>query len=113
MPCDVTPRRGQTFVQRISEVELALRRLEQSLQTGIVRIVIAPNGAVALAGWRLEERADLSDVCAVRSLTVQNSWQLRQAIAKAEAMQGRKVDVRAVAAGTHSHDGGRTWDKGH
>ena len=31
-----------------------------------------------------------------------------EAEARAEAQQGRKVNVRAIAAGVHSHDG-KTW----
>jgi hypothetical protein len=29
--------------------------------------------------------------------------------ARAEAIAGRTVDARTIAAGVHSHDGGRTW----
>lgn len=109
MPCLSTPRAGQTLAQRMSQVDAALKRLEQYLQTGSVRIQIAPNGAVAFAGWK--DRDDVTDVCAMRSLTATNSWALRQAVARAEAMQGRKVNTNAVAAGFHSHDDGQTWGK--
>lgn len=40
-----------------------------------------------------------------------NSWELRQAVARAEAQQGRKVNAHAVASGLHSHDGGKNWEK--
>jgi hypothetical protein len=113
MPCLSTPRAGQSLVQRMSQVEQALKRLEQALQTGSVRVQIAPNGAIAFVGWKAEDRVDVSDVCAYRSLASTNSWALRQAVARAESQQGRKVNAHAVAAGVHSHDGGRTWHGGH
>jgi hypothetical protein len=111
MPCDTKLREGVTLVERMSEIKLALARLERYLSTGSVRVTIGPNGAVALAGWK--DRDDVTDVCAVRTLYAANSWALRQAIARAEQTQGRKVNVTAVAAGVHSHDGGHTWHPGH
>jgi hypothetical protein len=55
----------------------------------------------------------VTDVCAYRTLTASNSWALRQAVAKAEQLAGRKVSAAQVAAGTHSHDGGKTFGPGH
>lgn len=111
MPCDTRLRENQTLTDRNNQIQAALRRLEQYLQTGTVRITIAPNGAVAFAGW--QDRDDVTDVCAYRTLAANNSWALRQAQAKAEAMAGRRVNAFAVAAGHHSHDGGKTWHGGH
>lgn len=113
MPCDTILREGVTLPQRIKAIDAALKRLEQYLTTGKATIAIAPNGAIAFKGWALTERDDVSDVCAYRTLASQNSWALRQAVARAEATQGRKVNAKAIAAGTHSHDGGGTWHKGH
>ena len=109
MPCDSVRRENQTLQDRMAEVKRALERLERSLQSGSVRVQIAPNGAIAFAGW--SDRDDVTDVCAYRTLAAQNSWALRQAVARAEASQGRKVNPNAVAAGHHSHDGGRTWSR--
>ena len=109
MACDTRLRSGQTLAQRIDQVKASLKRLEQYLATGSVRVVIAPNGAVTFAGWSTAERDDLSDVCAYRTLAHENSYVLRQAVMRAEAMSGRKVNPQAVAAGFHSHDHGRTW----
>jgi hypothetical protein len=113
MPCDTRLREGQTLPQRVKAIDLALKRLEQYLQTGKVQIGIAPNGAITFKGWATEDRDDVTDVCAYRTLASQNSWALRQAVAKAEAQTGRKVNAHAVAAGHHSHDGGKTWHGGH
>ena len=113
MPCDTRLRAGQTLSQRVKAIDAALKRLEQYLTTGKTSIVIAPNGAIALKGWTAEDRDDVTDVCAYRTLASQNSWALRQAVAKAEALQGRKVNTKTIAAGVHSHDGGGTFHKGH
>jgi hypothetical protein len=113
MPCDTILSSGQTLVQRVKAIDLALKRLEQYLTAGRITIGIAPNGAITFKGWSINDRDDVSDVCALRTLRAQNSWALRQAIARAEAQTGRKVNMRAVEAGVHSHDGGKTWHPGH
>jgi hypothetical protein len=95
----------------MTQVEKAIRRLETQLGTGQVKVGIAPNGAVVFQGWA--DRDDIVDACAFRTLQAQSSFALRQAIARAEATSGRRVNANAVAMGLHSHDGGRTWDKGH
>lgn len=113
MPCDTQLQAGQTLEQRNSEISQALRRLEAALQSGSVKVTIAPNGALAFAGWTAAARDRVTDVCAYRTLTAGGSWALRQAVAKAEGLSGRKVNVSAIAAGVHSHDGGKTWHGGH
>jgi hypothetical protein len=109
MPCDTTLRKEQTLVDRNAEIKRALARLEASLKAGRVSAVIGPTGAVALKGWT--DRDDITDVCAIRTLQASNSWELRQAIAKAEMQSGRKMNPNAVAAGHHMH--GDKWHKGH
>jgi hypothetical protein len=108
MPCLSTPRKGQTLQARISQVDAALKRLTQYLTTGRVTIGIAPNGAVSFNGWK--DRDDVSDVCAYRAMAAENSFALRQAVARAEALSGRKVNAAAVAQGWHTHDG-QNWSK--
>jgi hypothetical protein len=109
MACLSTPKKNQTLSERIKEVDSALKRLEQYLQTGTVRVGIGTNGALVFNGW--QDRDGISDVCAFQSLSVQNSWVLRQSILKAEGMSGRKVNPKAIAAGYHSHDNGHTFSK--
>ena len=110
MPCTARLRNEeQTFAERVAEVESALKRLERYLQTGAVKLKIGPSGAVTFVGW--QDRDDISDTCAVRSLMAQGSAAFRQALVRAEAVQGRKMNPQAVAAGVHSHDGGKTWSK--
>lgn len=113
MPCDTRIEPGITAAQRKETVKKALSRLEAALTAGRVKIKIGPNGAVAFDGWKPDDRDYVTDVCAYRTLTSNNSWALRQAVAKAEQLQGRKVNAHAVASGTHSHDGGETWHPGH
>lgn len=119
MPCDSTPRRVrdpetgrdrvQTKPERIAETVTALARLEAALKIGTVRAVVGRTGGVAFVGqW---DRRGISDACAYRALTQKGSSELRMALAKAEAVAGRQVDKQAVAAGLHSHDGGKTWGK--
>ena len=107
MACESRLRAGQTLEQRSTQIQGALKRLETSLGTGIVKIGIAPNGAIVFNGWK--DRDDVTDACAYRSLTASSSWALRQAVARAEAQSGRKVNARAIEAGWHSHDGGSSW----
>jgi hypothetical protein len=102
---------GQTLIERMAQVEEALARLRASLTSGRVRVAIGPRGEVSFSGW--EDRDGVNDACAYRALAVANSWELRQAVARAEAQSGRKVNAHAVASGAHSHDGGKTWHKGH
>lgn len=111
MPCDYTPRPEQTLQERMSEVDRAVARLRESLATGRVQVRIGPTGAIAFQGWDPKDRAGLSDACTYRVMTVQGSWELRQAVARAELTQGRKVNAQAIAAGVHSHDGGKSWGR--
>lgn len=111
MPCDTQVLPGQTLEQRNREIDEALRRLESQLQAGQVVVKIGANGAIAFDSWANRDR--VTDVCAYRALTLKNSFALRRAIATAEARSGRKVNPRAVAAGVHSHDGGKSWHPGH
>lgn len=93
--------------RRAREIETALERLERYLSAGTVKVVVGPTGAVAFKGWN--DRDEIMDACAFRRLTAKGSSALRMALARAEAMAGRKMDPRAVNAGVHSHDGGKTW----
>lgn len=113
MPCDTIRDSNETIAERAAEVKAALAKLEAELNLGRVGIKISPTGAIAFTNWKKDDRNDVTDVCAYRTLSIQGSFALRQAVTKAEAQQGRKVNQAAVASGTHSHDGGKTWDKGH
>lgn len=111
MACDTMRRPGETVDQRKARAQASTARLEAALTAGTVKLKIGPQGAIAFEGWDAASRDGLTDACGFRRLTAKVSWALRQAVAKAEALAGRKVDQAAVNAGLHSHDGGKTWAK--
>lgn len=106
MPCDTVKLTEESKVLQ----RTALQKLESMLALGQAQAVVSPTGAVAFRGWQ-GEKAGLTDVCAYRRLLASNSPGLRKALARAEALAGRKVDQRVVSAGVHSHDGGKTWGR--
>src|SRR3990167_319900 len=108
MPCMTQP---DLTVQRKLDMQNAIARLDQMLDAGIVKVVVGATGAIAFKGlWRSN---GVSDLCAYRALIASNSPALRRAVMRAEALAGRGVNVQAITAGTHSHDGGATWHAGH
>ena len=106
MPCDTV--KELSDYQREQQQE-ALDRLEGMLNNGTVNVRVSANGAIAFNGWSEQDRAGLYDLCAYRRLSAENSPELRAAVMRAEAMAGTKVNERTIAAGVHSHDGGKTW----
>ena len=109
MACESYRQQGQSLEQRNAEIKRKLRELEQKLRAKSVQLGIGPNGAIVFRGWKKEDRGGVSDACAFRSLSAEGSWALRQAV----AATGKKVNVNAVASGSHSHDDGLHWSKGH
>lgn len=55
------------------------------------------------------DRSKVTDLCAFRALRILGSAPLRTALARAEALAGRKADMAVIGRGVHSHDGGKTW----
>lgn len=104
MPCTTQPNLSALQKQRMQD---AITRLGSALANGEASVVVSSSGALAFRGW--DKRDGVSDLCAYRALTSSNSPSLRAAVLRAEAMAGRKIDPRAIAAGVHSHDGGQTW----
>lgn len=109
MACDTrTMNAAQTLTQRKDQVKEAVARLERGLDIGTVKVVVGPSGAITFRGSSLGDDK-ITDACAYRRLLSSGSAALRRQLARAEAVAGRKVDPRAIAAGEHSHDGGNTW----
>lgn len=104
MPCTSQPNMTPSARQL---QQAALARLDSAIARGSVRVVIGREGAIAFRGW--QDREGISDLCAYRALAASNSPSLRRAIARAEAISGNKLNARAIASGTHSHDGGATF----
>lgn len=114
MPCDTRLKKGQTISQRAAEVRKVVERVSSLVASGNVRVVVdKKTGGVAFTGLVASERDDVTDACIYRRLMATGSALARAQIAKAEQMAGRTVDRQAIAAGVHSHDGGRSWHQGH
>lgn len=108
MACDTRLKRGQTIGQRAEEVRRAVNSLSQALAMRQIKPVIGPQGAIAFPGWD-KDRDGVTDACAYRRIMATGSALAKAEIARAEQMSGRKVNMAAVGAGVHSHDGGKTW----
>jgi hypothetical protein len=107
MPCTTNP---NLTVEKKELQRGALARLQAAIGAGTVQVVVAARtGAFALRGWKDEDREGVSDLCAYRALI--NTPEMRRAIVRAQAITGTPIDQRAIAAGVHSHDGGRTWGR--
>ena len=104
MPCLNEP--NQTL-ERITEKLDALKRLQQSIALGTVKVIVGRTGSIAFRNWN--DRKGLTDLCAYRAIA--NTPGMRRALVRAEAMSGNRLDPRAIAQGEHSHDGGATWSR--
>lgn len=111
MPCDTIREPEETPEDRKRTIMETVARLEAGLSSGQVKVKVGPSGGVAFAGWPQSTRNGVTDLCAFRRLQSMNSAPLRMALARAEALAGRKADPRAIASGLHSHDGGSTWGR--
>jgi hypothetical protein len=78
-------------------VDAALAELVKQLVAGTATAVIGPDGSIAFDGWT--ERSDLTDACAYRVLLERDDWEMKQAIARAETMAGRALNVNAINGG--------------
>lgn len=113
MVCDTRLKPNQTIQQRKAEVLKAVEKLERGLMSGRVKPKISVGGAIAFEGWNDLDRDGVTDNCAYRRIMSSGSALALAALAKAEALAGRKVDRTVVNSGVHSHDGGVTWHGGH
>ncbi len=112
MACDTQyTKPNQTITERKEEIRATMVQLSADLAAGRVKVTVGPQGAVAFAGWT--ERKAITDACAYRRIMATGSPLAKAKIQAAEALSGRTVNKQTVAAGVHSHDGGRTWHKGH
>lgn len=112
MVCDTKwTKAGQTLTERKKEISETVAQLSRDLAAGRIKVVIGQQGAVAFDGWT--NRAAITDACAYRRIMATGSPLAKAKIAAAEALSGRSVNRATVTAGVHSHDGGRTWHKGH
>lgn len=114
MVCETRRRRGQSLNERKLEVKKVIYDINSLIATGKVKPVVdRKTGAIAFQGFDENLRDDVTDACVYRQLMISGSSLTKAKIAQAEAMAGRTVNKEAVAAGIHSHDGGRTFGPGH
>jgi hypothetical protein len=111
MACDtrlISP--NQTLSQRKTQVKEIVAFTDELIRKSKVRVVVDKrSGAVAFVGMTDAERGGVSDACTYRMIMASGTALAKQAIARAEQLAGRGVSRQALAAGTHSHDGGHTW----
>lgn len=108
MPCDSRLLPNETPVMRAATVREKVQKLSEDIVSGKVKIIIGPQGSVTFSGWI--DRGPTTDICAIRKLMVSGSALAKQKIAQAELLAGRKISKEAIAAGVHSHDGGKSWE---
>lgn len=104
MPCMTAP--ALTETQRTQQ-RRAIDRLRAAVGAGTVQVIIGKTGAIAFRNWT--DSAGISDLCAYRQIA--NSPEVRRAVARAQVTSGNRVNPQAIAAGIHSHDGGKTWSQ--
>lgn len=109
MACEAVRTPRQTAAERAREVRDALRALEAALAAGSVQVRLDARGRLRFQGWGEAARAGVNDACAFQALERSQSSALRRAVDREQGARGVKLDRRAIAAGTHTHDGGRTW----
>jgi len=72
-------------------------------------IVDRTTGAVTFAQLSAIDRNGLTDACIYRRILATGSAAAKIALQRAEQAAGRTVNRQALAAGIHSHDGGKSW----
>ncbi len=109
MVCDTRLKPRQTISERADEVRKAQTRFNAGLTSGSIKAIVSKQGAVAFTGISDMDRDGVTDGCALRRIMSTGSITAKLAIARAEQIAGRKIDMQVVGQGLHSHDGGNTW----
>jgi len=108
MPCDRRLLVGQSIRDRIKEVQDVVKVVETGLAKGTIKAIVGKQGAIAFQGLTDSQRNRVDDVCIYRRILSTGS-----ALARMKLAAAGNVNNDVIAQGVHSHDGGRTWDKGH
>src|SRR5215831_14818132 len=110
MVCDTKLRENQTLSERKKEVLETIEAIAKLIISNRVKPVIdKATGAIAFQNIPASVRAGITDACVYRRIMATGSALAKQQIAKAEMLAGRTVNRASLAAGIHSHDGGRSW----
>jgi len=99
--------------ERVKEVRDVLSRLIADLEAKRVIPVVGPQRAIAFRNWIEGPGKGVTDGCAYRMVMKYGTNEAKRAILAAEQAAGLTVNRQAVHAGHHSHDGGKTWHRGH
>jgi hypothetical protein len=109
MVCDTQLKPRQTLAERKAEVRKRMSSIDKLIANRTVQLRVGPQGAVTFTGLTDSDRDGLTDACIYRTVTRTGSAAAKLAIQRAEQLSSRPVDRRMLAAGVHSHDGGKTW----
>ena len=113
MACETQTRKNQTLSERKEEIRQTVAEIIGKLISGEITPKVGPQGGIAFNGLSDKDRNGVTDVCAYRMIMMGNSTLAKMKIQQAEMLSGRSVASSALAQGIHSHDGGKTWHKGH
>jgi len=109
MACEASRLPNQTLAERISEVKTAVQQIDAMIASRKVGVKVGPQGAVTFTGISDSDRRRITDACVYRMVMNSGSAGAKMAIARAEQLAGVKVSRKTLAAGVHSHDGGKNW----
>lgn len=107
MTCYLNQLPQQTPAQRKAQVRKAISTISELLASRKVQLKVGPQGAVTFTGTF--DRADMADACIYRLVKSGGSAAAKLALQRAEMTSGTAVNRAAMAAGVHSHDGGKSW----
>ncbi len=90
MPCDTI--QGLTEAQKLQrerDKTEALRKVEQEIMAGRVKVIAQADGTTKFEGWPEAERSGFCDACAYRRLAAEGSSALRMGQARSQATPDR------------------------
>ena len=76
MPCETIIPPNTTKEKRKEQVKKAVEKLNQELASGKVTVKIGPQGAIMFQNWTGREEDKVTDLCAYRKLSEENSLAL-------------------------------------
>lgn len=109
MTCYLNQQPRQTVAERKAQVRKAISVIGELIAARKVELKVGPQGAVTFTGIPERDRADMADACIYRLVKSGGSAAAKLALQRAEMTSGTAVNRAALAAGVHSHDGGKSW----
>ena len=114
MPCDILDRQltAARAAARRKARAAAVADLAKRLARKAARLVVDRAGRMRIEGWPESAREGMTDPCAYRDLKAAQPALAARLEAELKA-RGEAISETQLSAGTHSHDGGKTWGPGH